>query len=138
MTRDEVQRYDIEYLSDDGEASEMALRPNGDYVLHEDHIKALAEVEEERDQMERMYRHHVNVALFAIDTLNQSQAIVAALREPSEAVIVACAKALRRHHEGVEWCTWEALKEQTRQRMMDEVRIVLSAAVAAAEKEAQA
>ena len=46
----------------------------------------LFRTEQERDAMESMYRHHVAVALDAIAKLNHAQAILAALREPSEAV----------------------------------------------------
>lgn len=38
-------------------------------------------------QMERLYRHHVEVSLDAIAKLKRAKAILAKLREPSEAVL---------------------------------------------------
>jgi hypothetical protein len=38
-------------------------------------------------QMERLYRHHVEVSLDAIAKLNRANAILAKLREPSEAAM---------------------------------------------------
>lgn len=54
----------------------------------------LAAVEAERDAMESMYRHHVAVSLDAIAKLNRTEAILAALRKPSEAVVIAAENAM--------------------------------------------
>ncbi len=87
---------------------------------YEEHIAA---VEAERDQMESMYRHHVAIALDAVAKLNHAQAILAALREPSAAVI----------HAGYAAWADASLKYQT---LNEGVADMIRAAVAAADKEA--
>lgn len=42
----DLTRYDLEYLSEDGETSKMAIRPDGDYVLYEDYAALLHRTEQ--------------------------------------------------------------------------------------------
>ena len=56
-------------------------------------VEEIDRLRDERDAMEGAYRHHVAVALGAIERLNRAEATLAALRAPSDAVIVAMQQA---------------------------------------------
>lgn len=77
MTRDEV----LDAVYDEVTAKDTCVEDAVVSLLEE-----IVRLRGERDAMEGMSRHHAAVALDAIEKLNSAERILAALREPSEAV----------------------------------------------------
>jgi hypothetical protein len=85
-------------------------------------VQEIDRLREERDAMEGMYRHHVVVALEAIERLNRAEAILAALREPSLIMRDAVRDALN-------------ARDVTDPIIGEDIDEIIAAAVAAAERE---
>ena len=82
-----MQSHDVKVIRPDQMDAQMMTQNQ-----REDLRQRLAAVEAERDALEGAHRHHVAVALSAIERLNRAKAILTKLREPSEAVLLAAAR----------------------------------------------
>lgn len=115
MTRDEM----LDAVYDEVTANDTCVEDAVVSLLEE-----IVRLRGERDAMEGMSSHHAEVALEAIAQLNNAQAILAALREPS-------GKVIRRMTQR----TIEGLHHVDLDIVLDAIRVALPAAVEAAEQE---